>query len=232
MRIIYAQHGACLQLGHQGEQGAVCIVFDLSEYRKTYGEGTPQLLVRRPTESAPYLAALAVEGDAASWTVSAADSAIDGFGACELQWAVENTLVKSEVFETYVTPSLAVPSAEPPAAAADWVNAVVSAAQSVLAAAEAQKVVVKTEADDVAEAGTQYYLGTQSTVSIVLPQQAEAGDLITCVFYSGATAATLSVTGAFVGALIVPKANERIELNMLYDGENWAIVSNAMGVSA
>lgn len=98
----------------------------------------------------------------------------------------------------------------------------------------AEKPAVKTTMDSIATVNTQYYLGTQSAVTISLPTSADTGDLITCVFYSGATATVLTFTGATnrIGDGVVPSDNERVELNILYDGVNWAIVSNQQAVSA
>ena len=89
---------------------------------------------------------------------------------------------------------------------------------------------IKTAMDAVATANTEYYLGTQSAVSITLPSTATVGQLISVVFYSGATAATLSISGTTIGEVVVPAANQRVEVNMLYDGLYWAIVSNTMAL--
>lgn len=81
---------------------------------------------------------------------------------------------------------------------------------------------------------THYFLGTLASLTITLPtQDIAAGDLVVIVFYSGSTKTTLTFTGATnrLGDDVTPNPNERIELNMLYDGTNWAIVSNAMEVT-
>lgn len=89
----------------------------------------------------------------------------------------------------------------------------------------------KTVLDATAVVGSAYYLGEQSSVAIVLPSSASAGDMISVVFYSGATAATLSISGTTIGEVITPVANERVEINMLYDGTYWAILTNEMAVT-
>lgn len=91
---------------------------------------------------------------------------------------------------------------------------------------------VKSAMDAVAVAGAQYYLGAQSAVAVSLPSTAEVGQEISVVFYSGSTAATLSVDGDIVGDVPVPAANQRVELNLLWDGTFWALVSSAMTVEA
>jgi len=89
---------------------------------------------------------------------------------------------------------------------------------------------VKTTMDAVAVANAQYYLGEQTTVAIVLPSSANAGETITCVFYSGATATALSISGSYLGTLPTPATNQRIELNLLFDSQNWCLLSNVLAV--
>lgn len=91
---------------------------------------------------------------------------------------------------------------------------------------------IKSAMDSVAVAGAQYYLGEQSAVDITMPATAEVGQEISVVFYSGSTAATLSVSGDTIGDVPVPAANQRVELNLLWDGDYWAIVSNVLDVPA
>lgn len=98
--------------------------------------------------------------------------------------------------------------------------------------AKADKPVIKTSMDSVAAAGTMYFLGTQSAVSVVLPSDAEAGELFTVVWYNGATPATLTVTGTVLTVDYTPSANSRSEINAMYDGTYWAVVTNEQAVTA
>lgn len=98
--------------------------------------------------------------------------------------------------------------------------------------AKADKPVIKTAMDSVAVANTQYFLGTQSAVSVVLPSTAQAGDTIIVVWYNGTTAATLSVTGTVLTVDYTPSANSRSELNAMFDGTYWAVVTNEQAVTA
>lgn len=90
--------------------------------------------------------------------------------------------------------------------------------------------IVKSTMDSVSVAGAQYYLGAQSAVSITLPSSAEVGQQISVVFYSGETATTLSVDGYIIGDVPTPDTNQRVEVNLLWDGSYWAIVSNVLAV--
>ena len=91
--------------------------------------------------------------------------------------------------------------------------------------------VVKNALDDgIAVARAQYYLGERKTVSIVLPDDEEPGDMITVSWYNGDTAATLSITGTMLSFDYTPSANTRSEINALWDGRYWAVLGNEMAV--
>ena len=85
---------------------------------------------------------------------------------------------------------------------------------------------IKTAMDEIAVAGAQYYLGEQTAVSVVLPDDAEIGQMITVSWYNGATAATLSITGTMLAFDYTPSANSRSEINALWDGTYWAVLGN------
>ena len=89
---------------------------------------------------------------------------------------------------------------------------------------------IKTVMDSVATPHTQYYLGNQTAVDIVLPDSADVGQIITVCWYNGETAATLSITGAILDFEYTPGANSRSEINALWDGLNWAVLGNEMAV--
>ena len=89
---------------------------------------------------------------------------------------------------------------------------------------------IKTVMDSVATPHTQYYLGNQTAVNIVLPDSADVGQIITVCWYNGDTAATLSVTGTMLAFDYTPSANTRSEINALWDGTYWAVLGNEMAV--
>ena len=93
-----------------------------------------------------------------------------------------------------------------------------------------RQAIIKTTMDEVAVAGAQYYLGEQTAVSIVLPDGAEVGQMITVCWYNGATAATLSITGTMLNFDYTPSANTRSEINALWDGTYWAVLWNEIAV--
>lgn len=102
-----------IKLGHTGENEAVRVAFSLVPFKEEFPGGRPALLVKPPKGGNAYPVALTSEGDTAYWTVTAADTAVAGFGQCELQWYAGDTLAKSDKFDFIVVPALEA-GAEPP----------------------------------------------------------------------------------------------------------------------
>ena len=103
-------------LRHQGENDAMRVAFPLSAFEADWPGGTPLLLVQRPRSSRDaeaYPVALSVDGHTAYWTVGASDIEYSGYGKAQLQWRVEDVLVKSCIYDTVCVPSLHA-GAEPP----------------------------------------------------------------------------------------------------------------------
>lgn len=139
-KTIHAERGRPLYIGYQGENNARQAVFDVSHWRAVYGPGTVQLLVQRTGETTPYPAALTVEGNTATWVITAADTAIPGsMGKAELRYIVGDTLAKSETWTTIVLDALGEPSETPPEPYQGWVDQVLEAgADAQTAAAQAK----------------------------------------------------------------------------------------------
>ena len=93
-----------------------------------------------------------------------------------------------------------------------------------------RQTILKTAMDEIAVAGAQYYLGEQTAVNIVLPSDAQIGQMITVSWYNGATPANLSITGTMLVFEYIPNANTRSEINALWDGSYWAIIGNEIEV--
>lgn len=102
-----------IKLGHTGENEAARVAFSLVPFKEEFPGGRPALLVKPPKGGNAYPVALTVKGDTAYWTVTAADTAVAGFGQCELQWYAGDTLAKSDKFDFWVAQALEA-GAEPP----------------------------------------------------------------------------------------------------------------------
>lgn len=105
-------------------------------------------------------------------------------------------------------------------------------ADSAALSGKQDKPIIKTAMDAVAVAGAQYYLGDQTAVTIVLPDNAEVGQEIEVVWYNGSTAATLSITGTMLPCDYAPSANSRSEINALWDGRYWSVLTAESAVNA
>ena len=116
-----------LYLGHQGENLARELEFDLSEWMSEYGEGTAQLLHQRPGEDSLYPAKVEMTGDKLLWRLTNADTAISGFGFCELQYLINDVVVKSKIYKTRTVPSLDGDMTETPAPERGWMKDVFDA---------------------------------------------------------------------------------------------------------
>ena len=123
---ITMQSGRMARIAHTGENEAVRVAFSLAPFEEAFPGGRPALLVRRKGDAQAYPVALTVEGDTAYWTVTAADTAVAGFGQCELQWYAGDTLAKSDKFDFLVVQALEAGAEPPDAPSKRWFDAIQS----------------------------------------------------------------------------------------------------------
>ena len=119
-----ATHRAPIKLGHTGENEAVRVAFSLLPFKETFPDGVPSLLARRKGDAAAYPVPLTIEADTAYWSVTRADTEKAGFGQCELQWIVGNTLAKSDKFDFFVVKALEAGAEAPDAPSKAWFEAI------------------------------------------------------------------------------------------------------------
>lgn len=122
---------SALCLGHQGENGARQIAFNLADMIADYGEGTVTLLHMRGTDPAPYIideAAVTAAAPTVTWTISDTDTAAAGYGLMELRLAFTGTggesLAKSVLYGTVTYKALA-GETEIPSAVQSWYDALI-----------------------------------------------------------------------------------------------------------
>lgn len=154
MKRIYAKPGAALWLGRRGEDDAREVVFDLSYWKKRYGEGSPELIVQRPGEGYRYPVALTIEGRWAYWAVTEADTDIPGStGTAELRYYTEDGNAKSEIWRTEILASKDSPIGTPPEPYQDWVDRVLQAGMNAKDLAETVHKTVAAELTRAKESG-------------------------------------------------------------------------------
>ena len=103
--------GRDIPIGRKGENLARAVDFSdiIAEIKKDYGDGGKiVVLVKRPNEDVPYPAAAVDESDGLTWTPTETDTAIVGRGNAEVDYYVDDVLVKSVLFTTYTHDSIGV----------------------------------------------------------------------------------------------------------------------------
>ena len=120
-----------LILGKQGENLARQIVFDFFEWQESFGDGILTVYAKREGDEAAYPVLPSITGTLATWNVSDIDTAKAGSGTAELKYAVDDIVVKSETFRTFVYASEAAASGEIPDPYESWVETLVELGDTV-----------------------------------------------------------------------------------------------------
>ena len=120
-------------LGRCGENSAQRVIFDCAEFASEYGAGKAVLYVVPPRGVAKYEPEITEFSDnKLTWTVSAADVAVAGNGACELSWCVDDVIAKTNIYLTRIEKSLdSEEQGTPPAAYEDFIKRIIAACTSV-----------------------------------------------------------------------------------------------------
>ena len=86
---------------------AMCLsMFPVGAFAEEFGAGQPQLVVQRCSDTTPYPVVLTVDGDVATWTVTATDTAKAGHGKAQLIYYVDSQIAKTVTYTIYVAPSV------------------------------------------------------------------------------------------------------------------------------
>lgn len=122
MNEIIVKPGGEIDLGKRGEHMARCVMFDISGWQKTYGEGSVHLLHQRNGDSTPYPCVIDVIGSYVCWLLHETDVAVAGRGRAELQYFVGEARVKSETWTTRTDRALNNEGPVPEGPAENWLN--------------------------------------------------------------------------------------------------------------
>ena len=138
MKEVNAILGKDIFLGRCGENKATRVSFNISDWQKTYGDGTPYVLHQRNGDKQPYPCDIEVNGSTVTWCITNSDLVVAGRGRVELQYYKDDTLVKSETFTTVTERGLGTPSETAPPPYEGWLeNILGTATEAQEAAAEA-----------------------------------------------------------------------------------------------
>ena len=114
-----------IEIGKAGENLAKSCTIDYSAWVKEYGEGDLRIRAIRSGDAEPYpVANVETTDGVATWTYTAADTAVKGFGEVQVLYYVGDVLAKSRVWKTYTYRSLNTSSEEVPDPYQDWLSEV------------------------------------------------------------------------------------------------------------
>lgn len=102
-----------LFLGRQGENAARMMVFDIAEWIAEIGPGIVQAAARRPGEQTAYPVNTEQDNNTVRWIVSAADTALSGYGEMQLVYRVGGQIAKTQKYTTYIAESIVWPEDTP-----------------------------------------------------------------------------------------------------------------------
>lgn len=133
-------------IGFAGENERLAVRFDVKQYTDEYPSCVISLVYRRPGDASAYPVTLTVEGGAAVWVVSSADTESEGVGEAQLIIKSGDVIVKSAIYKIIVNRSVE-SSATVPEAWVPWVTE--------LSDIKAEAVQAKTEACSAAESAAE-----------------------------------------------------------------------------
>lgn len=125
--------GRDIPIGRKGENLARTVDFSdiIAEIKNDYGDGGKVVvLVKRPGENEPYPAASVDESDGLTWQPTETDTAIAGRGRAEVDYYIDDVLVKSVLFTTYTNDSIGV-SGDTPEPGYDYMKQLLDALEKV-----------------------------------------------------------------------------------------------------
>ena len=112
-----------ISLGRRGENEVTEVIFDLTYFVQTYGEGSAALLAKRSNDTDAYPVATTRTDNKVKWVVNNADTEYKGQGKAELFWYIDEKLAKSEVYLTWVDPDIGGVTETPPEPYEAWITA-------------------------------------------------------------------------------------------------------------
>ena len=125
--------GRDIPIGRKGENLARTVDFSdiIAEIKNDYGDGGKVVvLVKRPGENEPYPAASVDDSDGLTWQPTETDTAIAGRGRAEVDYYIDDVLVKSVLFTTYINDSIGV-SGDTPEPGYDYMKQLLDALEKV-----------------------------------------------------------------------------------------------------
>lgn len=141
-------------LGVQGDNETTAYTADCSDWLAAWPNGIIALLLKAPDGSDAYVANTATDAETGvvTWTITAFDTAITGYGWGELRIVQADEVKKSWTFRTYIRPSILAEVGTPPAPTPDWVDDLLEEASTAMGATRANAELAAEAADDAKDA--------------------------------------------------------------------------------
>lgn len=114
-------------LGHQGENGARMAIMDIGLWPEIAPCSTVSLLIRRNGDETAYPFTPEVSGSKVEWILRNTDTAKAGVGQVEVQFRVDDILVKSCVYSFIISPNIGDISETAPEPYQTWLQQVLTA---------------------------------------------------------------------------------------------------------
>lgn len=128
--IIVTEGTTLINIGKQGENNAVRVLFRVGTWLNEYGEGgTFTLDHKRATDSISYPVTTELTEDGVLWLVSAADNANAGYGECELKYSIDEVIKKSVTWRTFTAKALSPTGGTPPDPFESWYENILEAGE-------------------------------------------------------------------------------------------------------
>ena len=135
MRIITPEFNL-IKIGYQGENEAVCVQFDVSNWPELYGAGgTFSLRHQRAGDPDGYPVIVTEEDGTVSWVVSNIDTRDPGYGKATLIYKVNDVIAMSVEYSTLTEASVG-ENPEPPEPWKPWIDEILEARDEAVEAAE------------------------------------------------------------------------------------------------
>lgn len=217
-----------MPLGYQGEDGARCVIFDLSTFASEIGAGTASVVAQRHEESVPYVATDVEQVDnKLIWTITNVDNGIAGYGYAQVRYVVNEDNVRTAVYKTVVYESLgaAGPTPSPSEDIIEEIKAFAEAAEAAATAAAASAESANADAQTASAAATTATTAATSAAASAETAQAAATTLAITEDSSGAIATFTD------GANGLPVVDLTAQINPVQSGTGIPSPSNIRPIS-
>lgn len=231
MVTIQATPGTALRLGYAGENGARRVMFHIHGWKELYGAGVAVLTARRSGDRDPYVVPIEETDGTVIWNLQRRDVAEPGSGECELQYLVDDVVVKERRWITQVFESMSEPGDEPEEPELTYLEQVVAAGSRAKASADRAETAQK-RAEDAADAAvgasTTIRNETDKAVETIRKASEEAMDKAPEVAEDGFWYVYDAKEGKYVNTGVYGRG----ETPYIGEGGNWFIAGVDTGVPA